>query len=430
MRLSKQPLIAVAILLSLLFVNFAFCANVCLAKNNTESLNDTKEIVLKTSNRVKLGIEVLQEDTGYVEILKNKRLGLITNPTGVDSNLKSTTDILYENPAFNLVALFAPEHGIRGEVLAGKYVSKIVDEKTKLPVYSIYGKTRCPTEEMLSEIDVLFFDIQDIGARTYTYISTLFYAMQSAAKYGKEFVVLDRPNPLGGFNIEGPIIKEEYKSFIGLFDIPLVHGMTIGEMAKFIREEYKMELKLTVVPMKGWTRNMIWDDTSLDWVPTSPHIPTVESAFLYATTGTIGSANLCNGVGYTLPFELIGSEWIDPNKFAEKLNAKNIPGVKFQLYWFKPFYFSFKDKELGGIRLVLTDKRTFKPVKTALEVLTSLESLYPGKYIPPKDFNKIWGVDYILDEIREGKNVDEIIKKWEGELNEFNKKREKYLLYK
>ena len=388
-----------------LFANISFCANIA------------------------LGVETLQEDTGYVELLKNKRLGLITNSTGVDCNLKTTTDILFENPNFKLIALFAPEHGIRGEILAGEYVAKTMDEKTKLPVYSVYGKTRYPTEEMLSEIDVLLFDIQDIGARTYTYISTLFCAMQSAAKYRKEFVVLDRPNPLGGLNVEGPVIKEEYKSFIGLFDIPLLHGMTIGELAKFINEEYKMGLKLAVVPMKGWTRNMLWDDTGLVWVPTSPHIPSVDTAFFYAATGTVGSLNVSNGVGYTLPFQLIGSKWLDPYGFSEKLNAKNIPGVKFQPYWFKPFYSFFKDKELAGVRLSLTDKKTFRPVRTALEILILLESLYPDKYYPPKNFNKIWGVDYILAEAEKGKTADEIEKKWENDLNEFKKKREKYLIY-
>jgi len=405
MRLSKRLFYGLAVIFSFLFVNVSFCAN------------------------IKLGIETLQEDTAYVELLKNKRLGLITNPTGVDSTLKATADILYENPNFNLVALFAPEHGIRGEVLAGEYVAQTVDEKTKLPVYSIYGKTKQPTEEILKNIDVLIFDIQDIGARTYTYISTLFYAMESAAKYKKEFIVLDRPNPLGGLNVEGPLIKEEHKSFIGLFDIPLTHGMTIGEIAKFINGEYKMQLKLTIVPMKGWTRTMLWDDTGLLWVPTSPHIPSVDAAFLYTATGTIGSSNLCIGVGYTLPFQLIGSEWIDPLNFAEKLNAKNLPGVKFQPYWFKPLYLSFKDKELKGVRLILTDKKIFKPIRTALEILTLLETLYPDKYAPPGNFSKVWGVDYILTNVKEGKTAEDIEKMWENDLKEFNKKREKYLLY-
>lgn len=377
-----------------------------------------------------MGVEVLQEDTGYVEILKDKKLGLITNPTGVDSNLKSTVDILKENPNFNLVAIFAPEHGIGGDSVAGENVSHSIDERTKLPVYSLYGKTRQPTEEMLANVDVLIFDIQDIGVRTYTYISTLFLAMEAADKYGKEFFVLDRPNPLGGLNVEGPVMKEEYKSFIGLLPIPMVHGMTVGEMAQFIKGEYNMNLKLTVVPVKEWMRNMIWDDTGLFWVPTSPHIPTVDTAFLYAATGTISSANLSNGVGYTLPFQLFGSEWIEPYKLADALNSKNLPGVKFQPYWFKPFYSTFKDKELEGVRLVLTDKRVFQPVKTSLEILTSLESLYPGVSKYPRDLNQIWGVDYILTSVKEGKTADEIIKSWEDDLGKFKEKREKYLLYK
>ena len=379
---------------------------------------------------IKLGIEVLQEDTGYLEIIKNKKLGLITNPTGVDSNLNSTADILFESPDFKLVALFGPEHGIRGENSAGEHVRQTIDEKTKLPVYSLYGRTKQPTEKMLEDIDVLVFDIQDIGARIYTYISTLFLAMEAADEYDREFVVLDRPNPLGGLNIEGPVIKEEYKSFIGKFETPLIHGMTVGELAQFIKGEYNMDLKLTVVSMKGWGREMLWDDTGLTWVPTSPHIPTVETAFLYGATGTIGSFNLCNGVGSTLPFQLLGSEWIEPYKFAEELNSKNIPGIKFQPYWFKPFYFMFKNKDLKGVRLILTDKKAFKPVKTALEVLTSLELLYPDTYRPPKDFEQIWGVDYILTGVKEGKTADEVIKIWSEDLEKFKKTREKYLIYK
>jgi uncharacterized protein YbbC (DUF1343 family) len=406
MQLSKRLFCGLAVISSFLFANISFSAN------------------------IKLGIEVLQEDTGYVEILKNKRLGLITNHTGVDSNLKSTADILHENPGFNIVALFAPEHGIGGNSVASENVDYSVNERTKLPVYSLYGKTRQPTEEMLSKIDVLIFDIQDIGARTYTYISTLFLAMEAADKYGKEFLVLDRPNPLGGLNIEGPVMKEEYKSFIGLLTIPMVHGMTVGEIAQFIKGEYNMNLKLTVVPVKGWKREMIWDDTGLIWVPTSPHIPTVDSAFFYAATGTISGANLSNGVGYTLPFQLIGGEWIEPYKLADALNSKNIPGVKFQPYWFKPFYSTFKDKELRGVRLVLTDKRVFQPVKTSLEILTSLESLYPGVSRLPRDLNQIWGVDYISTNIKEGKNTAEIIKNWEEDLGKFKETRAKYLLYK
>ncbi len=372
----------------------------------------------------------MQEDTGYVEILKNKRLGLITNQTGVDSNLKSTIDILKEDSNFNLTALFAPEHGIGGDSVANENVNHSIDERTGLPVYSLYGKTRQPTEEMLEKVDVLVFDIQDIGARTYTYISTLFLAMEAANKFGKEFLVLDRPNPLGGLNVEGPVIKDEYKSFIGLLSVPMVHGMTIGEIAQFIKGEYNMSLKLTVVPMKSWSRNMCWDDTGLIWVPTSPHIPTVDAAFFYAATGTISSANLSNGVGYTLPFQLIGGEWVEPYKLADALNSKNLPGVKFQPYRFKPFYSTFKDKELKGVRLVLTDERVFQPVKISLEILASLELLYPGVNKLPRDLNQIWGVDYISTNVKEGKTADEIVKNWEEDLNKFKEKREKYLLYK
>lgn len=384
---------------------------------------------ISLGGEVKPGIEILLQNNTYQSALKGKRLGLIINPTGVDSNLKSTADVLYESPDFNLTALFAPEHGIRGEFAAGKYISGFVDKKTKLPVYSLYGRTKKPTKKMLEDIDVLIFDVQDIGVRTYTYISTLFLAMEAANEQGKEFIVLDRPNPLGGTNVEGPVMQDKYKSFIGMLEIPLVHGMTVGEIAEFIKGEYDMELKLTVVSMQGWQRNMLWDDSGLLWVPTSTHIPSVDTAFLYAATGTIGSGNLCNGVGYTLPFQLIASDWIDAYKLADKLNSKNLPGIKFQPYWFKPFYFGFKDRQISGVRLVLTDKRNFKPVKTALEILTSLESLYPGEYKPPREFNNIWGVDYILEEVRKNKPTEEIINRWRSDLEKFKQKRKKYLLY-
>ena len=279
--------------------------------------------------RIKTGLEVLKEQN--FKILEGKRVGLITNPTGVDNDLKSTIDILHEAKNVKLVALFGPEHGVRGDVHAGDHVDNSNDPSTGVPVYSLYGKTRKATPEMLKDIDVLVYDIQDIGCRSFTYISTMGLAMEAAAENNIEFVVLDRPNPVNGLKIEGNVVEDGYYSFVSQFKIPYVYGLTCGELAMMLNNEnmLKKQCKLHVVKMKGWKRKMDYTQTGLQWVPASPHIPHAHSAEFYPVSGILGELGYMSiGVGYTIPFQMFAAEWIKADEFAAKMNSLNLPGIK------------------------------------------------------------------------------------------------------
>ena len=295
---------------------------------------------LCASPKVQVGIDRLMEDE-YVHLLKGKRIGLITNHTGISSALKANVDILKEASGkygFTLAALFAPEHGIKGSAYAYQTIDadKDIDD---LPIYSLYGKSHRPDDQMLKNIDLLIYDIQDIGTRSYTYTATMFYAMEEAAKRNISFLVLDRPNPINGRTIDGPVLEEEWRSALGHINVPYCHGMTVGELARYFNEEYQVGCKLQVIPMKGWTRNMSFRDTGLYWIPTSPYIPEAETVFFYPATGILGELRLINsGIGYTLPFKLVGAPWIDARAFAQKLNAQKFPGVHFQAFYFRPIY--------------------------------------------------------------------------------------------
>ena len=280
--------------------------------------------------KVKTGIEVLREE-GF-KCLEGKRVGLTTNPTGVDSQLKSTIDILWEADNVELVALYGPEHGVRGNVHAGDVVANDVDAKTGLPMYSLYGKTKKPTKEMMDEIDVMVYDIQDNGCRSYTYISTLGMLMEACIEYNKELIVLDRPNPLGGNKIEGNVVEDGYYSFVSQFRIPYVYGQTPGELALYLNAtDYANKCNLHVVKMKGWKRDMTWDETGLEWIVASPHCPQGKSAIFYCVTGIFGEFGYVNiGVGYTLPFEIMGAPWIDADSLATALNDLHLAGIEFR----------------------------------------------------------------------------------------------------
>ena len=306
--------------------------------------------------KVKTGIEMLKESN--FKLLKGKRVGLITNPTGVDNQLRSTIDILHRAPNVQLVALYGPEHGVRGDVHAGDKVSDFKDPNTGVPVYSLYGSTRKPTKEMLEGVEMLVYDIQDIGCRSYTYISTLYLAMQAAAENNIDFVVLDRPNPLGGLKVEGNVVEEGFISFVSQLKIPYLYGLTCGELAEMINGEgmITQPCKLTVVKMKKWRRKMHFGDTGLPWVPTSPHIPFAHSAYFYPVSGILGELGyLSIGVGYTLPFEMFAAEWIDAEQFAGALNAKRLPGITFRPLHLKPYYAVGQGKNLQGVQVHLTD---------------------------------------------------------------------------
>ncbi len=385
-------------------------------------------------SQVKPGIEVLTSQYQY--LIEGKRVGLITNPTGVTADLRSTIDVLHNMPNVRLVALFGPEHGVRGDAFAGEKVNHSVDRKTGIPIYSLYnGPMAPPTPEMLQNIEVLIYDIQDIGSRPYTYIYTLALAMQGAAQAGIRVVVLDRPDPLGGDLIEGPVLDERFKSGIGMYPIPYIYGLTVGELARFFNEEFGIHAHLTVVPMEGWQRSMLFADTGLPWVLPSPHVPHPKTALYIAATGGIGELqSLSTGVGYTLPFELVGQTWIDPENLAAELNSRNLPGVRFRPLYFRPYYFSHKDKQLAGAQIHVTNPREFRPVLTQLHILTTLLKLYPEQQIfnPEriKSFDHAMGTDQVRFALLRGESPESIVASGEKDLEAYRMKRERYLMYR
>ena len=371
----------------------------------------------------------------HIKLFENKRVGLITNPSGVTENLEYTSDVFFNHPKINLVALFGPEHGIRGNEYGGDKVTDSIDEQTRIPLFSLYGKTRKPTEEMMNLVDVMVIDIQDIGVRSYTYIYTMAKVMEACAEFDVPFIVLDRPNPLGGLHVEGNILDQEFSSFVGLYPLPYLHGMTIGELANYFNTEFKINCDLTVVPMLNWERKMIFGDTDLNWIPTSPHVPEWQTVAYLAATGTIGELHTVSiGVGYTAPFKLVGTPWTDGNKLSKSLNALNLPGVYFRPMYFKPFYSSFEGEMCHGVQLHITDFQKFKPYITGIYIMHKLINLYPENDLFSKSnrikmFNKVMGTDKIMDELKNQISVFDMEKSWQSDINEFKKKRYKYLLY-
>ncbi|NOG44182.1 MAG: DUF1343 domain-containing protein [Calditrichaeota bacterium] len=385
------------------------------------------------SKKVILGVENFL--AGHVGLIKGKRVGLVTNQSGVNRSLQSTADLLFHHPDINLKALYGPEHGIRGDIFAGHKISTQTDPKTGLTVYSLYGKTRKPTKEMLNGIDVIIFDIQDIGVRSYTFISTMGVVIEAAAENDKEVIILDRPNPIGGVKVEGNIVHDGYFSFIGYFPIAYRHGMTVGEIAKMHNTEKNIGAKLTIIPLKNWNRSMLWNETGLPWIPTSPHVPDWESSLFLAATGTFGELHvLSEGVGYTMPFEFVGAPWIKSDEFATALNNLNLSGIIFRPVSFKPYYFRLKDQQCQGVQLHIIDYNTFDSFTCGLHIMKTTMDLYPDHDLFANknrisSFNKVMGSDLITTGLQTGKSVDQLEKEWQQELNEFKKIRTKYLLY-
>jgi uncharacterized protein YbbC (DUF1343 family) len=327
------------------------------------------------------GLDVLEMDN--FESLAGKRVGLITNATGVNRNLESNIDLLHRAENVNLVALFGPEHGVRGDISAGDYVETYVDEKTGITVFSVYGATRKPTQEMLDGIDVLLYDIQDVGSRSYTFISTMGLGMEAAAEKGIEFWVLDRPNPLGG-KIEGNVTEPDYISFVSQFEIPYVYGMTSGELARFLNEEGMLtdgaRVDLHVVPMENWNRGMSFEDTGLPWVPTSPHIPHRHTAVYYTATGIVGELQtLSEGVGYTMPFEIMGAPWIDSHAMVERMNDLGLEGVTFRPITWRPYYGRHQGEVLHGVQFYINDFSAVNIMSLQFLFMQEHHALYPER---------------------------------------------------
>lgn len=388
---------------------------------------------------VKPGIDVLRE-RGF-DVLQGKRVGLITNPTGVTTDFQSTIDVLFDAPGVRLVALFSPEHGIRGDMDAGREINGFKDPRTGLPVYSLFGKTRKPTKEMLQDIDVLVYDIQDIGVRSYTFISTMGLAMEAAVECGIKFVVLDRPNPLTGTRVEGTMLEPKFKSFLGAFQIPYVYGMTVGELALMINgEQWLNEGKkcdLAVVPMKGWKRSMWWEETGLNWVPSSPHIPHSFTTIFNVLTGLLGELGTVNqGVGYTLPFELVGAPWIDGFVLARYLNNLNMAGVEFRQISYIPFYKDTTGLRYKGVQIHITDRNALNMERVQITILEALVRLFPENNIFDRAkpdrinaFDKAVGTDDIRRALQNKTPIEEILRTIDQQRAGFMIKREKYILY-
>lgn len=396
---------------------------------------------------VKTGLEVLIEQD--FAPLKGKRVGLVTNPSGVDRNLVSTIDILADAPGVNLVALYGPEHGVRGSEHAGDHVtSEPRDPATGLPVYSLYGATRKPTPEMLKGIDVMVYDIQDNGTRSYTFISTLGLVMTACAEAGIEVVVLDRPNPLGGIQMDGPLVQDGYFSFVGMYRIPYVYGLTVGELATMVNEEgmnrgqkgneKPLKCKLKVIEMEGWRRDMLFQDTGLPWVMPSPHIPQASSAMAYPCSGIAGDMGgyVNIGVGYTLPFELFGAEWIkDPEGLAARLNGLGLTGVRFRPIYYKPFYGGSAGKLVKGVQFYFTDYHHAPTALLQFYVLQEIHAMYPTRKPALSDDSKF----AMLDKISGGPQVrhlfakrcrvEDILDYWNADRDTYRVLAEKYFRY-
>ena len=402
---------------------------------------------LPASAAVRTGLEVLVESD--FAVLKGKKVGLVTNPTGVDRSLRSTVDILHSAPGVSLVALFGPEHGVRGDIQAGGYVAQSTDRKTGLPIYSLYGSTRKPTAKRLEGLDAVVYDIQDNGYRSYTFISTLGLVMQACADLGIEVIVLDRPNPLGGLKVEGSFVESGYFSFVSMYEIPYVYGLTVGELAQMLNEEGMVrgqngretakKCKLTVVPMEGWSRDMTFEDTGLPWVPTSPNMPHPKTAFCYPASGIVGELGgyLNIGVGFTLPFECFAATWItDADKFAAALNALELPGVSFRPTYYQPTSGSSAGKTVGGVQIFFTDYAAARLTEIQFYVMQVVARLYPSqKPLGGTDaskysmFDKVLGSNKIRETFRKSYNFDDIKDYWRKDEADFKTKSANYYLY-
>lgn len=405
-------------------------------------------------NKVKLGVEVFLEE--YVEMVKGKRIGLATNPTGVDSNLESIISLFRKNPGINLVSLYGPEHGVRGNAQSGEYVPFCIDERYKIPVFSLYGQSKkfasgmlrdideymrsfdtkkegkIPEISMLEGIDLLIFDIQDVGTRIYTYIATMAFCMQACAENGIDFIILDRPNPINGNDLEGPMIDyPDYSSFVGLYPIPVRHGMTIGELALLFNDRFlDKRANLKVIPMKGWKRSMWYDETTLPWIIPSPNMPTLDTAVVYPGQVYFEGTNLSEGRGTTKPFEMFGAPWIDGYDLTRRLNALDLPGIVFREVWFTPAFSKYKEELCGGAQIHVIDRSQYRPFEATLNIIKAIMSIYHQFFgFHTEYFDKIMGTSKVREALEKGMDIKEIVKSYQKELDNFSDLRGSYLLY-
>jgi uncharacterized protein YbbC (DUF1343 family) len=376
-----------------------------------------------------------------LDILRGKRIGLITNPTAVVGD-RLLIDLLMEQSDTELSVLFGPEHGVRLSAEAGEHLVDGRDPATNLPVYSLYGKTKKPTPSMLSGIDILLFDVQDVGARFYTYISTLGYAMQAAAEADIHMVVLDRPNPLGGVHVEGPILQADQYSFVGLYPIPIVHGMTVGELAKAIQRTQWLpglaSLRMDIIPIQGWKRSQTWSDLQLRWIPPSPNLPTFSSAQIYPGSCLFEGTIVSEGRGTPLPFRFVGAPWANPQLLLHTLESHSLPGVAFRPAQFTPQPITgkvqhpkFKNTPIGGIEISVTDNQTFSPVACGLHLVQAFLKQAPDRsaFFLEQSFAQLAGTANVSQSLLQEAPIEEIMATWHPELDRFREQRQAWLLY-
>ena len=386
--------------------------------------------MILNSRKTILGIERVDE---YKEIFENKRIGLITNPTGITGDFVSSIDVLLKKT--NLVALFSPEHGVRASLQAGQQLSTYTDEETGLPVYSLYGKSKKPSKEMMDELDIISIDIQDNGSRYYTFIYTMAYCMMACAEYDKEFVVFDRPNPINGLKVEGNILDvEKYRSFVGYYPIVQRHGLTMGELALLFNKEFGINCKLHVIPMKNWEREMDFEETGLPWVIPTPNLPNISTAYVYNATCIFEGTNVSEGRGTTTPFELVGAPWIKSERLAEELNSYNLEGVYFRPQYYTPTFAKYAGELCGGVFVHITDREKFNSVKTSWVMLHHIRTKYADNfkiskpYVEgrPSLFEFEAGCD---DVIFNNTSLEEQLNKVEKDSKKFEEIRKPYLIY-
>ena len=387
---------------------------------------------------MKLGLEILFEEK--LDLVSDSRVGLIVNPASINSRFEHAADLFHHHPDVELTALFGPQHGIRGETQDNMIEwQTFLDRRTGLPAHSLYGATRIPTADMLANVDVLVFDVQDVGTRVYTFNYTMALAMEAARENGKRFIVLDRPNPIGGSDIEGNIHEHEFKSFVGMFPLPMRHGMTIGELALMFNQEFGIGCELEVVKMQGWRRSMWHDETGLPWVLPSPNIPTTETVVVYPGCVIIEGTQVSEGRGTTRPFELLGAPYVEPQALIDELMKDGLPGAIFRPHYFQPTFQKFAGEICGGIQIHVVDRKAYRPVITGVAIVNAIHRLYPDLFAwqqPPYEyvydklpFDVITGTSKLREQIEANNSVLEIEESWREGLATFKEQRQQYLLY-
>ena len=373
------------------------------------------------------------------EPVRGLRVGLVVNPSSITPDLEHAKVALSGRRGVRVTALFGPEHGIVADAQDLVEVGHSRDRETGLPVYSLYGETRVPTPEMLAGVDAMVFDVQDVGSRYYTFVYTMALGMEACGEQGLEFVVLDRPNPIGGVQVEGPVLDPAFRSFVGLYPLAIRHGLTAGELARYFAGECGVRCRVEVVPMKGWHRDMFFDDTELPWIMPSPNIPILDSALVYPGLCLLEGTNVSEGRGTTRPFEMSGAPWIDADQLAKKLNCMRLPGVRFRPIHYIPTFHKWSGSMIGGVHIHVLDRHSFKPFSTGLTLVMAYRELGPGEFRwkePPYEYEYdklpidiLLGNGKIREEIERDESLEQIEAGWQDELAAFRRKREKYLLY-